>query len=522
MRSSSQLTRLIVVGALLAATGVSAARADEPADPYRSPARCGALDTPETGIQGDVPRADQESGRAEQGYNCGLAVVGHNGFDGASSSSLAWSGDCAYVQGGGGVRVLDVSDPTNPVTVAELPGAGGGSENIQAVTTDDRAVLIATRSVATSAANLVTQGLSLVDVYDVSTCTEPQLKGTISFPNGAHNIGLTPDATKVFVTMSLQMADIANLENPSSWTVRNLQCEIVAQHHPAYGGPSPLCDLNQGGQQQLSHEVEFNKSGTRLYIGGQLPTPYEEYVHVVDLTTSPVRVISSTPGAAHGIRRATIDGDAFLLRSDETAPGVPQPAERRSNGCLPEQATPFASTAESYLTDISDETAPHTVSKLGLAINRPEPETCAAALDSSVNSTVHYNTVDDPENTTFAMLSMKNAGLRVFDVRDPAQPVEAAYFNPGQYRATDGSTSLDRVRMHTRYRPETGHIWMLSEQGGFRVLELEPQVRTALGLPEMDVINDDGAPARSDGATALVESFEPKPTAATSYCRLWV
>lgn len=41
-----------------------------------SPARCGSLDTPETGLQGDVPLVDQQSTRAEQGYNCGLAVVG--------------------------------------------------------------------------------------------------------------------------------------------------------------------------------------------------------------------------------------------------------------------------------------------------------------------------------------------------------------------------------------------------------------------------------------------------------------
>ena len=54
--------------------------------------------------------------------------------------------------------------------------------------------------------------------------------------------------------------------------------------------------------------------------------------------------------------------------------------------------------------------------------------------------------LDDPDHATFAMLSMKNAGLRIFDIRDPSAPKEVAYFNPGQYRAPDGSTLLDGAR----------------------------------------------------------------------------
>jgi hypothetical protein len=38
---------------------------------------CGNNDLPEGPIQGHVPKADQDSGRAQQGYNCGLSLVGH-------------------------------------------------------------------------------------------------------------------------------------------------------------------------------------------------------------------------------------------------------------------------------------------------------------------------------------------------------------------------------------------------------------------------------------------------------------
>jgi hypothetical protein len=69
------------------------------------------------------------------------------------------------------------------------------------------------------------------------------------------------------------------------------------------------------------------------------------------------------------------------------------------------------------------------------------------------------------------MISFVSAGLRVFDIRHPEAPVEVAYFNHG----STGTKPL--------YNPETKQIW-LTAGSGFWVLELEPQVRQALGLPD--------------------------------------
>ena len=79
-----------------------------------------------------------------------------------------------------------------------------------------------------------------------------------------------------------------------------------------------------------------------------------------------------------------------------------------------------------------------------------------------------------------------------------------AYFNPGQYRSSDGTTVLDRARMHTYYDASTGHIWLTTETGGFWVLELEPQVRSALGLPPARSVHKDGAPARTVAQASAV------------------
>src|SRR3546814_4943041 len=96
------------------------------------------------------------------------------------------------------------------------------------------------------------------------------------------------------------------------------------------------------------------------------------------------------------------------------------------------------------------------------------------------------------------MLAMWSAGRRVVDVRDPASPREVAYFNPGRFVVADPSggspigaalalaspTQLDQAWAHSRYVAETGHIWLTTRSGGFLVLELQPQVRAALDLPE--------------------------------------
>ena len=68
------------------------------------------------------------------------------------------------------------------------------------------------------------------------------------------------------------------------------------------------------------------------------------------------------------------------------------------------------------------------------------------------------------------------AGLRIVDIREPANPKEVAYFKPG-----DGCSG------HVRYRPETGQIWLSCNASGFYVLELKPEVRAALGLPKRGV-----------------------------------
>ena len=93
-----------------------------------SPAVCGAGDKPETGLQGQVPLADRESGRSEQGYSCNMELVGQYQGEGATWVNPSYS-HCAYMgttftgilqKKSQGVQVVDVSNPSKPVLSTNL------------------------------------------------------------------------------------------------------------------------------------------------------------------------------------------------------------------------------------------------------------------------------------------------------------------------------------------------------------------------------------------------------------------
>jgi hypothetical protein len=225
---------------------------------------------------------------------------------------------------------------------------------------------------------------------------------------------------------------------------------------------------------------------------------------VANWPAEPPRLLSSFAGPGHSIRTATIGGRDYVLHSDESIVGP------TSNGCLPALASPAGGPSEPMLTDVTDLANPTRVGTLNLAINQPEH--CLDALASGVNGSAHYHDVDDPEDTTFAMVSMWNSGLRLFDLRDPTDPTEVAYFNPGAYELglptnlIDGLGALgrgmDMAWAHVRYDAETGHIWLATRAGGFWVLELQPQLRAALGLPAVPARHPDGGAVRPAGQAA--------------------
>lgn len=469
-------------------------------------AECGPNDRPETGVPGNVPLADQISGRADEGYSCGLSLVGYSSLEGrGGNANMAWAGDCAYIAGDG-VAVVDVSDPQRPAHVRTLHGSGADAtvETLHAVETKDRALLVTGRYGFAGATGFGED--APIDVWDVRDCADPKLITTFLLPWNAHNLTLSADGTRLWNTLPLTAVDLTDPAKPVF--LGNLEDELRTS------GPFKL---------QYAHEAWPSPDGTRLYVGGQMGG--EEELLIIDVEgwpARPARVVGGVPTPGHSIRPATIDGRPFLVSSDESIVNL------TAKGCVPELMTPVGGASTPALVDIADETNPAVRSRYRLPIN--EPEHCLDQVVAGSNASVHYQDVDDPADTTFMMASMWNAGLRLVDVRNPDQPAEVAYFNPGRFQVGDPSggssvgaglalqspNSLDQAWAHSRYVPETGHIWLTTRSGGFWVLELQPQVRKALDLPKRKAIHPDGTAPRPPETRLPVSSVTP----AGVYCVL--
>ena len=456
---------------------------------------CGRRDRPETGVAGDVPLTDQLTGRADEGYNCGLALVGYSSLGGrGGNGNMAWSGDCAYIAGDG-VAIVDVRDPAHPRHTGTLHAAGADAtiETLHAVDAPGRSLLATGRYGLFGLSG--GEGTAPVDIWDTRDCSHPKHLTTIQFPANVHNLTFTADGKRLWSTLPLRAFDLTDLARPK--LLPDIEPELAADGYPNY---------------QYAHEAWPSPDGTRLYVGGQFE-PINEELLVVNTEGWPARKATvegriALPG--HSIRPMRINGKPFLLNSDES---ILNPVAK---GCLPNELTPFAGASRPYLTDISNEHYPQVRGELRLPIN--DPIHCGEQTLSGVNASVHYQDADDADDTTFTMSSMWNAGLRIHDVRDPAHPREVAYFNPGTFPKANplegdldagtvlglqNPTGLDQAWAHVRYRPATGHIWLTTATGGFWVLELEPQVRKALGLPAKPTAQPDGAiprPAATRGS----------------------
>jgi hypothetical protein len=142
--------------------------------------------------------------------------------------------------------------------------------------------------------------------------------------------------------------------------------------------------------------------------------------------------------------------------------------------------------------DIADESKPREVSKLLKEVDLPE--NCAAVAADYTHHTMggdrgdyfwnlisrlfvydsHYCRTDRLHDPTIVACVEFAAGMRVFDIRDPAKPREIAYYNPGTVSATD--PTVDFVLSPPVIRRDRGEIWMVSLVKGFHVLKFRDGV----------------------------------------------
>jgi hypothetical protein len=424
-------------------------------------AKCGPGSLPETDRQGRVPLADFESGRAAQGYTCNAEQVGHYGEVGGFQvhryvdaagrecayydSTLLFPLDKAVTATEPGIYVLDMSDPASPVRTAFLPTYAGSTPHESLRLNEARGLLAAVGG------SPLTQ-LGIVDVWDVSQdCRNPVLQSSTPLGFLGHESGMSPDGNTFWVAATAQPHVIAlDISDPALPTVLWQSSDYT------------------------SHGMNLSDDGNRLYLTDM----QKDGITILDVseiqarTADPqVREVSSLTWPEASIPQnsipVTIKGREYLVEVDEYSRDVTS-------------YDPMSPVGAARIIDISDETKPAVVSNLRLEVHQPEARRDDQQDDPGAQYGVqgyagHYCSVPQREEPGIVACSFILSGLRVFDIRNPEEPKEIAYFNqpaPITFPLKSGAYAMSAPA----FAPERNEIWYSDGNSGFYSVRLTNDV----------------------------------------------
>jgi uncharacterized repeat protein (TIGR01451 family) len=165
----------------------------------------------------------------------------------------------------------------------------------------------------------------------------------------------------------------------------------------------------------------------------------------------------------------------YVIQFGELAPGSFPGARCPYN--------PYTNFSHPRIIDMADEKNPVVASEL---INETELPSNCQLIQADRNATnnsglvlvfqlfvygTHQCTPDRLHDPTILACAEFSSGLRVYDIRDPRNPRELAYFNPGTKGF--GSLTMDQAPARPVIRATRGEVWYGSQIHGFYALKFE-------------------------------------------------
>jgi len=429
-------------------------------------ATCGPGDRPEEILQGQVPFRETAAGF--KGYSCNLALTAaaHSSRGDGELQQFGMVRDraghrCGYDGGynwfkdNPGTSVFDLTDPNHSEQTALIttPGLWLPGEGLRAH--QGRGLFVSAYYTGETSRDDKTHGF---DVYDVGTdCRHPQLLASttqISFPTAGltrigpqvdriygHEGAMSPDGNTYWVSDYphgvYHAIDISDARRPK-WIAGFSDPAFFAQRASVHG-------LTIGDDGNRAYATTFASSVGQADPKLTVPAEGEYHNGFLILDTSEVqarkpnpriRLISETNWHDGSLSQMAISfkikGRPFVVITDEGGAGSTSRAGMQY-ACAAGR-TPFGM-ARIY--DISDEVHPTLVKKIVLEVNDPkncsliEPE--IAALADTLYAPLydmHVCSIDNRSEATTMACSYWNSGVRVYDIRDPANTKEIAYFTP--------------------------------------------------------------------------------------------
>jgi hypothetical protein len=448
--------------------------------PYSVPkATCGPNDRPETALQGQVPAAMRAAGF--NGFNCNLMLVGQARGDGANWQTTQFKqrlrqgedDDQDHDRGRGntqrvcgyhgtaaaarslpgrtnfGVRVLDLTDPSDPTITAYLntPAMHDPWESLKV---NERRQLLGADNGQNGG------GGPEVDIYDISQdCRFPQLLASMPVGTGAdggmvapiigHEGSWAPDG------LTYYGGDIRNSQYYAVDTTDPTRPKLLATWRTGIATVHGM-SISDDGKRGYFVSLGFNTPADLTNPG----TPPTNGLLIYDLSeiqarkpNPQVREISRLLWKDGSVAQHTIPvrikGKPYVVHIDEAGSGGLSNSAQHAAAC----AAGFPPFPMARIIDISDERNPKIVSRLALETH--DPRNCAAVAPDIVGLATftygsHYCSVDNKKHATTLACGYFNSGVRVFDIRDPVRPKEIAYYNPpGTRTPSPGSNHATRV-----------------------------------------------------------------------------
>ncbi|GAC1441971.1 MAG: hypothetical protein NVSMB55_11260 [Mycobacteriales bacterium] len=424
-------------------------------------AACGPGSRPETSIQGRFPKAEFDDGSYVKGHYCNATQLGHVASAGGYrveryvdkaghecayyDSTLLFPGNIA-APNGPGVYVLDMTNPAKPRLTDTLTTPAMLSPHESMRVNQKRGLIAAGQgSPGTEPA--------FVDVYDLTAdCRRPVLK--FSGPLGifGHESAFAPDGKTFYVTgtaaPTLVAVDLTNPAQPSvAWVTAG----------------------------RGFHGMNISNDGNTLYAAdagvGRRGLTILDVTQVQNRTLNP-----SVPEISH-LTWPTVsipqNADPFTNKGHHYLLEIDEYNSKTLNGGT--AYDPAALIGAGRIIDIEDPKKPFVVSNLRLAVHETaaragNEQNDPGASNGTQGYAGHYCSLPTRTDPAIVGCSMIASGLRLFDIRNPAKPIEVGYFN----KPTSGGGFAMSA---PAYVPARNEIWYTDGNSGFYALRLSGPAR---------------------------------------------
>ena len=476
MHLRSPATRLTALALLiLGATLPSPATPSVPPAIARAVCGPGSLPEPTTQAQGRVTQQDLNQGT---GRHCNLELVGHEGdlagfrtwrYVDAAGRVCAYYDSTPYLQTRArssyknldfqGTHVLDVTDPAHPRRIGSLETPAMASPH-ESLNVNYRRGLL-----AADLGNLAT-GPGFVDVYSIrADCRHPKLQFSLPIGGLGHEGAFSPDGNTFWVSAPWGIYANRNIGNLTAIDISIPRAPRViwtATHYLAHG-----FNLSPDGNRLYYGDLGTNRGLTILDVSQVQARTLLPKVTVLSHLTWPEVSLPQTDIPI------SIGGHPYLFEVDEFTHDTISNFFTHKSFTRPEDMVGAA-----RIIDIADVTHPRVVSNIRLEVNQPAARVGAQSSDPGANTatsyTAHYCAVPRANDPGIVACGFNLSGLRVFDIHDPANPREIAYFNP----PTSTPTVPYQAMSAAAFDPAHQQIWYTDANYGFYVLRVTNGVWT--------------------------------------------